>query len=298
MTESEKGVTEMTPHKMFSFAAGACAIFLATYADAQSPFTIRRPPDGATVREKVRVDIPTGGFVAFYIDDKFHVALPPKTDAKQKMFTFLWDTKESGASEGEHSIKAVLYEPAAGTGNLAVNEKSISEVKLTVANKIKDGPRSLTLRYKYRDGANLVYNRDTKSLVVGGVSPNGMTTSDQVLSSTKSKFQLGVEDARPVEDVALVRNKMTSLSVLTDNQETNIDPVLLSGSMFQELTSRGKVVYETGGQDLGGMTAEGQPISTTLQLPLLPSQRITVGKEWTADVPERLDVPIFSRKPD
>jgi hypothetical protein len=290
----------MTLRKMLPIAFSAYAVLMMAKADAQSPFTIRRPPDGATAREKVRVEIPSdsikeGGFVAFYIDDKFYVALSPQTNptSKGKPFTFIWDTKEAGIADGEHSIKAILYEPAPGLSStsVAVNEKSVSEVKVTIANKIKDGPRSLKLRYKYRNGANLTYNRDSKSLIVGGISPNGMSTSDEVLSSIKSKFQLGIEDSRPSEDVALVRNKMTSLSVLAGQQETTIDPVQLSGSMFQELNSQGKVLYETGGQDLGGMTsAEGQPILTTLELPLLPVQTITVGATWTTPA-ERLDIP-------
>lgn len=290
----------MTLRKMLPIAFSAYAVLMMAKADAQSPFTIRRPPDGATAREKVRVEIPRGsikegGFVAFYIDDKFYVALSPQTDAasQNKPFTFIWDTKEAGISDGEHSIKAILYEPSAGTSgkNIAVDEKSISEVKVTIANKIKNGPRSLRLRYKYSNGANLTYNRDSKSLLVGGVSQNGMSTSDEVLSSIKSKFQLGVEDSRPSEDVALVRNKMTSLSVLAGQQETTIDPIQLAGSMFQELNAQGKVLYETGGQDLGGMTsAEGQPILTTLELPLLPLQSITVGSTWVTPA-ERLDIP-------
>ncbi len=288
----------MALRKMLPIALSASALFLMARADAQSPFTILRPPDDATVREKVRVEIPRksikdGGFVAFYIDDKFYIALSPKTegDSEIKPFTFIWDTKEAGISDGQHSVKAILYEPAEGANKVAVTEKSVSEVKVIVANKIKDGPKSLTLRYKYRNGANLTYNRDSKSLIVGGISPNGMTTSDEILSSIKSKFLLGIEDSRPAEDVALVRNKMTSLSVLAGTQESTIDPAQLAGSMFQELNAQGKVLYETGGQDLGGMTsAEGQPILTTLELPLLPLQRITVGSTWVTPA-ERLDIP-------
>ncbi len=288
----------MALRKMLPFALGAAALISMARANAQSPFTIQRPPEDATVREKVRVQIPRssikdGGFVAFYIDDKFFVALAPKTEGPEagKPFTFIWDTKEAGISDGQHSIKAILYEPAEGANKVAVSEKSVSEVKVTVANKIKDGPKSLMLRYKYNNGANLTYNRDSKSIIVGGISPNGMTTSDETLSSIKSKFLLGIEDSRPSEDVALVRNKMTALSVLAGTQETNVDPAQLAGSMFQELNAQGKVLYETGGQDLGGMTsAEGQPILTTLELPLLPLQRITVGSKWITPA-ERLDIP-------
>src|SRR5690348_16023033 len=53
----------------------------------EAPFTIRRPPDGATVREKVHVlvplaSIPTGGYVAYYIDGQFRVALAPSAEQR------------------------------------------------------------------------------------------------------------------------------------------------------------------------------------------------------------------------
>src|ERR1051326_5556349 len=117
-----------------------CALALGSFSrlsHAQAPpFTIRRPPDGATVREKVRVEIPRasikpGGFVAFYLDDKFHVALaPPDTETSARQpFTFVWDTKGSNIPAGDHPTRAVLFEPAAGAEATAVTEKATSEVK-------------------------------------------------------------------------------------------------------------------------------------------------------------------------
>src|SRR5437016_3062603 len=98
-----------------------CAVALSSFGSlasahaqgAQAPFTIRRPPDGATVREKVRIEIPRagirpGGFVAFYIDDKFQMALAPDENAASltRPFTYLWDTKGSGTGDGSHTVRA------------------------------------------------------------------------------------------------------------------------------------------------------------------------------------------------
>src|SRR5690348_14754916 len=92
-----------------------CAVILSAaglieQAHAQgAPFTIRRPPDGATVREKVRVEIPRasippGGFVAVYVDGKFEVAVPPPENSSARDFSWVWDTKDMDVSDGEHTI--------------------------------------------------------------------------------------------------------------------------------------------------------------------------------------------------
>src|ERR1041385_9272500 len=106
---------------------GLCALALGCFcslspAQAQAPVTIRRPKDGTTVREKLRIEIPrdsihTGGFVALYVDDTFAVALPPEEQEEggsKTPFTYIWDTKGTGVTDGEHTVRAVLYEPSAG----------------------------------------------------------------------------------------------------------------------------------------------------------------------------------------
>src|SRR5207244_4112924 len=96
-----------------------------------------------TVREKLRIEIPresihAGGFVALYVDDTFAVALPPEEEEEGSAkvpFTYVWDTKGTGVTDGEHTLRAVLYEPSAGQ-QTGVNEVARSEVRVTVANKI------------------------------------------------------------------------------------------------------------------------------------------------------------------
>jgi len=116
----------MTYRNALSMAACALALSgLSGFSSAHAqgaPFTISRPPDGTHVREKVRVEIPRGsigpgGFVAFYLDatdkseGKFLLALAPPEDedSNGKPFTYVWDTKGNNISDGEHSIKAILY---------------------------------------------------------------------------------------------------------------------------------------------------------------------------------------------
>lgn len=289
-----------------------CALALGCFcslspAHAQAPFTIRRPKDGTTVREKLRVEIPRasihpGGFVALYVDDQFVVAIPPEQEPEEgsteKPFTYLWDTKGTDVSDGEHTLRAVLYEPSAGAGASAgVNEVARTEVRVTVANKITDGPSALLLRYHYHEGDNLEYSRDGQAVAVGALSESGKI-GDESLGAVKGTLRLAVEDTRfdsgAQSPVYLVRNKLTSLSILNGGQEQVFAPSQLSNSMYQELLSDGRVQYETG--DRTGteeFTSLGLPVNNTLELPLLPALEVSVGAEWKTPN-QRIDVPGLS----
>jgi hypothetical protein len=276
---------------------GGVANISASHAQGQSPFTIRKPLDGSSVREKVRIEIPrasigSGGFVAIYVDGKFALALAPHDSEDGKPFTYFWDTKAEKVSDGEHSVRAVLFEPSGSTG---ATEKGSSEVKVNVANIIHDGPSSLLLRYKYAEGINRDYAREGKSFIVGGVSETGTTTSNQNLADVKSKINYDIQDVRfdPEKgmDVALVRNKLTELSILQNGSETILDPGQLSNSVYQELASTGKAFFEIGtAAGLAEFLALGLPVNNTLELPELPTARVQIGDTWATEN-QRLDIP-------
>ena len=272
-------------------------------AQAQTSFTIRRPKDGLTVKETQRVEIPrasipTGGFVGFYLDDKFIIALAPQNveeGAVEGPFTYIWDTKGTDVSDGEHTLSAVLFSPYAGSsGGETATETGRSSVKVTVANKIPDAPKSILLRYKYREGDNLEYDRSGKLQLVAEGSLNGKT-NDTDMASIKSKLQLAVEDARfepsKNDNLYLLRNKLTKLSVLNGGQEIEFDPSQLSTSMYQEMTPNGYVSYETGAlTGIGEYTTLGLPVNNTLELPLLPTYEVKMGDTWGTPA-QRLDIP-------
>lgn len=299
----------MTSRKATGLAL--CALALGCFASlspahAQAPFTIRRPKDGTTVREKLRIEIPSrsihaGGFVALYVDGQFVVALPGEEQEEgsaDKPFTYIWDTKGAGVSDGEHTLRAVLYEPTAGAGTtVGVNEVARSEVRVTVANRITDGPSALLLRYRYHEGDNLEYSRDGQAVAVGALSESGKI-GDENLGSVKGTLRLAVEDSRfdpaAQSSVYLVRNKLTSLSILSGAEEQVFEPSQLSNSMYQELLPDGRVQYETG--DRTGtteFTSLGLPVNNTLELPLLPTLEVSVGSEWKTQN-QRIDVPGLS----
>src|SRR5260370_25251447 len=73
----------MQPRILLAIAAGIALVGAAgvqASAQTEAPFTIRYPPDGASVREKVKIriplnSIPAGGYVSLYIDGDFRGAL-------------------------------------------------------------------------------------------------------------------------------------------------------------------------------------------------------------------------------
>jgi len=61
--------------------------------------------------------------------------------------------------------------------------------------------------------------------------------------------------------------------------------------MYQELLPEGRVHYETGaGTGLIEFMAQGLPVNNTLELPLMPTLRVSVGDTWTTPG-QRLDIP-------
>jgi len=276
---------------------GGVAHISAAHAQGQSPFTIRKPLDGSSVREKVRIEIPrasigSGGFVAIYVDGKFSLALAPQESEDGKPFTYVWDTKSEKISDGEHTVRAVLFEPNGGS---SASPKGSSEVKVNVANVIHDGPSSLLLRYKYAEGINRDYAREGKSFIVGGVSETGTTTSNQNLADVKSKINYDIQsvdfDRDKGMDVALVRNKLTQLSILQNGTETTLDPGQLSNSVYQELAPTGKAFFEIGtAAGLAEFLSLGLPVNNTLELPELPTARVQIGDTWSTE-DQRIDIP-------
>ncbi len=257
-----------------------------------APFTIHMPPDGATVRETVAVQVPSasispGGFVSVYIDGKFQIALAPREDSTAPYFTYYWDTKDLQVPDGEHSITLRLFEPSADSGNKdSVDLAGTTQVKVDVANIIHDGPSELRLRYRYPEGLNFLYNRNASSVIVGSVSDAGVSGNIPI-ASANSKLLLDIEDGSE----ALVRSKLTNLSLLSGGQQTDVPRDALTSSVYQVLDVQGNVHYEYGGSgQLAAYAQSGVPLDGTLNLPALPEAPVQVGQTWnTPD--QRIVVP-------
>lgn len=282
-------------------------------AQNQAPFTIRFPPDGATVRETVRVriplaSIPENGYVAYYINGQFRVALAPTAEqrASQKpgdMFEFAWDTKspfkgvgvkeQPAPADGEYEITAVLYAPASSNAANAVAVQT-SSVRVTLANKINNDPGAITLRYNFVDGDARTYGRNGETVIVAGLTQGAGGTTDQELVAQRSELLLAVED-KYNNGRSLVRNKLMRLSVRQGGQETIIPTQSLPNSLYQEVDPLGRVYYQNNTVSFDQFAQLGLPVSATLELPKLPVQPVRIGDTW---VTERVSLDIPGTAPD
>ncbi len=297
-------ILPLLPRKLLAGAATLTALtVLCAYgqranAQNEAPFTIRQPPDGSTVREKVAVkiplaSIPDGGYIAYYIDGQFRVALSPSAEQRDKaragdMFTYTWDTKvpfrpkgsakDVTVTDGEHALAARLYAPVEKQSSSVLKETS--SVKVVVQNKYPaTAGESIKLKYQYRDGDSKTYSRLGATSIVAGLTQGAGGTEDQEIVSQSSEVLVAVEDKYRDGD-AIVRNLLKKLSVRQGGQETSYPPESLPKALYQELDPWGNVKYQNATRSLDQFAQLGIPVSATLELPILPVQGVAVGDKW------------------
>ncbi len=255
---------------------------LSTKSYAQgAPFTIQMPPNGATVRETVAVKIPRdsigpGAYVAIFVDGRFVSATRPNDNFNQSDFVYDWNTKALGVSDGEHTIMAELFTPSANGGKDYTQIASTSEVKVNVANIIHNGPKVLRMRYHYPTGYHFNYSIDSTSAIEGAYSDAGVSANIP-LASAKSQMLMSIENGSE----ALIRNKLTNLSLTEGGRDTTIPSDELSESVYQVLDSQGNQHYAYP-QILAliALSENGVPIGASLNLPTLPQAPVEVGQSW------------------
>jgi hypothetical protein len=264
----------------------------------EAPFTIRRPPDGSTVREKVRIQvplasIPEGGYVSFRINGVYRVALAPSDEQRQnakpgEMFEWVWDTKapfkplsspkEILTEDGTYEITAALYAPKGGSAGGSVL-KQTSSVKVNLANKIPGDPGPLRLRYRFPDGSTKNYSRTGDTSIVAGLTQGMNATGDRELVSQRSKLLMAVEDVYKNGN-AIVRNKLTNLIVRQGGHETEYPVEMLPKSLYQEVDAIGAVQYQNNTVSFDEFSQMGIPVTATLDLPLLPANPVRINDKW------------------
>ncbi|RYG39908.1 hypothetical protein EON79_23515, partial [bacterium] len=133
-------------------------------AVAQSSFTLYRPYDGATVKEKVRILIPKGsipsnGYVGFFLNGKLLEATKPPL--KGKFYEYILDTKGRGIADTEPGapakLEAVLY--AEYDNQPRVVDRSSVDINIFNRTRIpyKVPGAGIPLRYGWKAGAESVY---------------------------------------------------------------------------------------------------------------------------------------------
>lgn len=287
--------------RLLAVAGGLALLAFAgerTNAQNEAPFSIRYPPDGATVREKVPIKIPAasippGGYISIFIDGNFRAAISPTSTEEQRrkagaMFEYVWDTKqpllvpgtnrEEPPGDGEHEIVARLYTPSA-TEQSGSALAATSSVRVTVANKAKADPGPIRLRYRFIDGDNRTYMRTGETKIVGGLGQGMQGVGDQEIVAQKSELLLAVED-KYADGSAIVRNKIKKLTVRQGGQQFEFPSYQLPVSLYQQLTPEGRVVYQDSPTSFFQFAQLGVPVNTTIDLPILPRGSVKIGDKW------------------
>ncbi len=121
--------------------------------EGTQPVEVIYPPDGAYVREVVKIQIkkrnPLQGYVVLRIDGKLKAAIA--ADPKTRLFTYEWDTKAE--RDGEHELEVIAIGPA---GEIEGKVK----LRVNVANRITppEGFEGVVLREAFRTGEKSVYD--------------------------------------------------------------------------------------------------------------------------------------------
>ncbi|CAN5392833.1 hypothetical protein BH11ARM2_BH11ARM2_10330 [soil metagenome] len=144
----------------------------AAAAVAQAPFTLVRPLDGATVKEKVRILIPKGsvpadGYIGFFLNGKLLEATRPPV--KGNFYEYTLDTKGRGIPDtvpgSPAKLEAVLY-------NDYDNQPRVvdrSSVDINIFNRTRVPVRipsgGIKLRYGWQPGSESIYSVEEKTVI-------------------------------------------------------------------------------------------------------------------------------------
>lgn len=142
--------------KKLVFVALAATMVASSWA--QGTFTIRRPSDGARVRETVAVripknSIPEGGYIGIVVNGKFLEAVLPGVEGDD--YVYYLDTKKRALPDGPLTIETILYRYT--ESNPQVLNRSSVTVNLDNVTSIKIPSDGLKLRYSFPSGRESSY---------------------------------------------------------------------------------------------------------------------------------------------
>lgn len=282
----------------------ALAIATTVSSWAQGAFTIRRPFDGASVRETVGIripknSVPDGGYIGIYVNGKFVEATLPEIDGED--YVYKWNTQAkdptSGAakwSDGPAKVEAVLFVDNNGKSQI-VNRTSVN-IKLDNTSSIKVPTDGIKLRYKFTPGVERVYSfnviQDVSTISqaqaqLGGRAPK--TTTDEakvrILYATDNAYsgKAGKEGLMRIQMLP-DKDKATATIVPPGQTSERIITSDLMAPFFMRITDVGREVFSSipiyfglDGRNGAGADLSFYPI---LPLPILPTKPVKPGDAW------------------
>jgi len=284
---------------MKKFLIAAAFFALAGMTVAQGTFTIRRPVDGATVRETVKIripknSIPEGGYIGVYVDGKFLEATLP--DVEGTDYVYGLDTKKRNLTDGEHTIEIVLFVDFSEKPRI-VNRSSV-RVKVDNQTSIKVPENGMSLRYKFNPGKEWTYGLTRKtsvSLLSQALAQVGGRAPSRDLQTEKTRIMYAVDNAylEGGSRQGLVRiqglpdkgRDYTVVTVSGDSEPTarfshEMHPI------YMRVSDTGREIFSAAPPYFPLEGTSGDGVRTDLfysfPLPVLPSRTVRPGDVWEA----------------
>jgi hypothetical protein len=274
------------------------AAFVAS-AFGQGTFTIRRPAEGSTVRETVKVripknSIPEGGYVAIKVNGKFLEAVIPDVEGDDYVYNL--NSKDRKLADGPVNIEAVLYFYTQGAPQV-LNRTSVN-VNLDNSTSIQGrNPDGFNLRYRFNPGLEYVYNmkRDqVVSFVTQAQAQLGSRAAEVVLDTQTIRYLVAHHNNYGSEGLIRFqalpeKGKDYAYLITSQNPEPTKFMDFEMHPIFMRVTNTGREVF-TSLPTYFPWEGTGEDARTDLfalfPLPVLPTRKVEVGDSWQAAFPQ------------
>lgn len=296
------GILHGAVNRMKRLLAVAMATVLVAGVFAQGTFTIRRPSDGSRVRETVPVRIPKGSigpnqYIGVLVNGKFLEAVVP--DVSGDDYVYNLDTKGKLIPDGKMTIEVVLYQFTEGAP-VVLNRSSVT-VDLDNSNSITPDEDGRYLRYQFVPGIERVYNltmNTTVSMVTQAQAQLGSRAAEIPLGVEKIRYLVATDNSYTVNGrkQGLIRfqplpdkGKDYAMFILDGETEAKKYMDYEMHPVFMRVTDTGREVFSSWPVYFPMEGTAGETFSSHLvglfPLPVLPENRVTVGKVWSSAIP-------------
>jgi hypothetical protein len=288
--------------------AAAVTVLAAGSVLAQAgPFTIRRPVDGAKVREIVKVRIPRTamtetsaaddttpvGYIGVYLNDKFLEAVAP--DLEGDDFVYKMDTKARGIPDGEVTIELVHF-MRTETGPIVADRTSVM-VMIDNHTSIPIPDEGLDLRYKFYNGKEFNYTMVESvsvSMISQALAQIGSRGTQTSLETETMRFMYAHDNSFETDSGA---QGLVRIQPLTDKGKDHTFLTMIGDTeprkymdyemhpWYMRMNDKGREVFSAAPSfSTSDFGASGESFRTDLFVmmppPVLPARPVRPGDTW------------------
>ncbi len=269
-------------------------------AFCQSNFTIRKPVDGATVREIVPIriaipnDVPRANvYVGIMINGKFVEAVDPGASGD---LIYRLDTKGRKIADGKLNFEAVLYADLGDTSRV-LNRSSV-ELNVDNHTSIKIPAGGMKIRYKFQPGHEFTYvaeQRQVIATITDAQRRSGSRAAELPSESEKIRYLYAHENKYNVNGgteglirlqplVTKGKDYVFLRTSLNPDGRRYLDFEL--APIYMRITDTGREVFGSAPFyiPMEGSVASGSRLDLFAlnPLPVLPTRAVKPGDRWAA----------------